>query len=334
MNSVFCFGELLLRLSPALNKEWIRNTGMTAYIGGAELNVANALAKWQVPVKYFTALPDNYLSKEIIEHLEDSKIDCSAIHISGNRIGAYYLPQGTDLKHAGVIYDREYSSFSALKPGMINWGKVLEGCTWFHFSAISPAISEDAAAVCKEALQAASAKGITISVDLNYRSKLWKYGKEPVKIMPALVEYCDVIMGNIWSAETLLGIPSTLPDSIGKTKQELIEAASVSISTLQQQFPKAQTFGYTFRLDKEYFAVLQHKKEEAVSGIYTIGEVKDKVGTGDCFMAGLIYGLYHDKFLKEIIDFAAAAAVGKLYEIGDSTKQTIEDVKKIMEHAK
>lgn len=334
MKSVFCFGELLLRMSPALDKEWIRNTGMTAYIGGAELNVANALAKWKVPVKYFTALPDNYLSKEIIEHLEDSKIDCSAIHISGNRIGAYYLPQGTDLKHAGVIYDRAHSSFSELKPGMINWEKVLEGCSWFHFSAISPAVSEDTAAVCREALQAASAKGITISVDLNYRSKLWKYGKNPVEIMPALVEYCDVIMGNIWSAETLLGIPSTLPDSIGKTKQELIEAASSSILKLQQQYSKAKTFGYTFRLDKEYFAVLQRGKEHSVSHTYSINEVKDKVGTGDCFMAGLICGLYHQKPLKEVIDFAAAAAVGKLYEIGDSTKQTIEDVKKIMEHAK
>ena len=138
MNKVFCFGELLLRMSPVLDKEWIKNSGMTVYIGGAELNVANALAKWKVPVKYFTALPDNYLSKEILEHLEESNIDTTAINISGNRIGIYFLPQGTDLKHAGVIYDRAHSSFAELKPGMINWDAALEGCSWFHFSAISP----------------------------------------------------------------------------------------------------------------------------------------------------------------------------------------------------
>ena len=208
MHKVCCFGELLLRMSPALNKEWIYASGMAAYIGGAELNVATALAKWNIPVKYFTALPDNYLSKEIMEYLEENNIDTSAIHISGDRIGAYYLPQGTDLKHAGVIYDRAHSSFFHLQPGMVNWDEVLDGCTWFHFSAISPAINENAATVCKEALEAASAKGLTISVDLNHRSKLWKYGKDPVEVMPALVEYCDVIMGNIWAAETLLGTPS------------------------------------------------------------------------------------------------------------------------------
>jgi 2-dehydro-3-deoxygluconokinase len=333
MKKVFCFGELLLRMSPVLNKEWIHNAGMTAYIGGAELNVATALAKWNIPAKYFTALPDNYLSKEIIEHLEESNIDTSAIHLSGDRIGAYYLPQGTDLKHAGVIYDRAHSSFAELKPGMINWEEALDGCSWFHFSAISPALNENVVAVCKEALEAATAKGLTISVDLNHRSKLWKYGKDPVEVMPALVEYCDVIMGNIWSAETLLGISSTLPDSEGKSKGELIEAAGASMLKLHQQYPKAQTFGYTFRLDKEYFAVLQHGKEQAVSGIYTIGEVKDKIGTGDCFMAGLIYGLCHQQPVKEMIDYAAAAAVGKLYEIGDSTQQHIEDVKKIIKHA-
>jgi 2-dehydro-3-deoxygluconokinase len=333
MNKVFCFGELLLRMSPVLNKEWIHHAGMAAYIGGAELNVATALAKWNMPVKYFTALPDNYLSREIMEHLNENNIDTSAIHFSGNRIGTYYLPQGTDLKHAGVIYDRAYSSFAELKPGIINWEKVLDGCTWFHFSAISPALSEDTAALCKEALKAASAKGLKISVDLNHRSKLWKYGAKPVDIMPDLVKHCDVIMGNIWSAETLLGIACTIPDSTRKTKATLMEAATASMLELHQQYSKAQTFAYTFRLEKEYFAVLLQLQEQVVSNTYTIGAIKDKVGTGDCFMAGLIYGLYHHQLPKQIIDYAAAAAVGKLYETGDSTQQHIEDVKKIIEHA-
>lgn len=334
MKNVFCFGELLLRMSPVLNKEWIHQANMNAYVGGAELNVASALAKWNIPVKYCSALPENYLAEEIAACLAENNIDTSAIHISGNRIGVYYLPQGADLKHAGVIYDRAYSSFAELRPGMINWDEALEGCYWFHFSAISPGLNENVVAVCEEALQAASSKGLTISVDLNYRSKLWKYGSDPVAVMPALASYCDVIMGNLWSAESLLGIRSTITDSIGKTKEALVEAAASSIAALQHNYPKAKNFAYTFRLEKEYFALLRNDEVNTVSGIYPIAEVIDKVGTGDCFMAGLIYGLYQQHEAKAIIDFAAAAAVGKLYEIGDSTKQQIEDVKKIMLYAK
>ena len=175
--SVMCFGEILLRMSPVLNREWIHNASMPVYIGGAELNVASALAKWNVPVKYCTAMPDNYLSHDTLEELRLKKIDTSAVYLSGTRIGAYYLPQGADLKNAGVIYDRAHSSFAALQPGMINWDEALKDCSWFHFSAISPALNENAALVCKEALKAATLKGLTISVDLNYRSKLWQYGQ-------------------------------------------------------------------------------------------------------------------------------------------------------------
>ncbi len=191
--AVFCFGEILLRMSPALKRDWIHKASMLVYAGGAELNVAAALSKWNVPVKYATAMPDNYLSKEIMKELRSKNIDTSAIHLSGNRIGVYYLPQGADLKNAGVIYDRANSSFSELKPGMINWDEALKGCSWFHFSAISPALNDNVALVCKEALKTASAKGLTISVDLNYRAKLWQYGKRPPQIMPEMVKYCQVL---------------------------------------------------------------------------------------------------------------------------------------------
>lgn len=333
MSKVFCFGELLLRMSPALNREWIHKATMSTYMGGAELNVANALAKWNIPVKYCAALPDNYLSKEIIEHLNENNIDTSAIHISGSRIGVYHLPQGVDLKNEGAIYDRAYSSFSELKPGMINWQEAFDGCNWFHFSAISPGLNNDAVAVCEEALQAASVKGLTISIDLNHRPKLWKYGKYPLEVMPQLAAYCDVIMGNIWSVETLLGVRSPIKESSGSNREKLIDAACLSMQDLKKQYSKAKTLAYTFRMEKEYYAVLQHENENTVSKIYVIEEVLDKAGSGDCFMAGLINGLYNQYNAKEIIDFAAAAAVGKLYEIGDSTQQTIEAIKKIIQHA-
>ena len=330
MHKIFCFGELMLRLSPELGGKWIHDEAITTHIGGAELNVATALANWKIPVRYCTALPDNYLSKEIGEALERKQIDTSAINFSGNRIGVYYLPKGAELKSAGVIYDRAYSSFGELKPGMINWNEVLKDCGWFHFSAISPALNENVVAVCKEALGAASAKKIKISVDLNYRPKLWQYGKKPVDIMPGLVEYCSVIMGNLWAVESLLGIKSSITASEGKTKEELTEATGKSMLQLHKQYPKAETFAYTFRLEKEYFAVLQHGPKMTVSKTYAIKNVIDKAGSGDCFMGGLIYGLTNEQSPNEIINFAASAAVGKLSEKGDSTKQTIGQVKERM----
>src|ERR1700759_3070005 len=170
---IFCFGEILMRLSPALQNEWLQQNNMPVYIGGAELNVATALAKWNAPVGYCTAMPEHYLSKEIIQYLQQKNIDTTPIRFSGKRLGIYFLPHGADLKHAGVIYDRAYSSFAELQPSTIDWNNLLDGYSWFHFSAISPAVSENAAMVCVEAVKAAAQKKMTVSVDLNYRSKLW-----------------------------------------------------------------------------------------------------------------------------------------------------------------
>jgi 2-dehydro-3-deoxygluconokinase len=328
MRNIFCFGELLLRLSPTNN--WTAENAMSVFIGGAELNVANALAKWNVPTKYCTALPSNYLSEEIILHLQQKNINTTPIQICGERIGTYYLPQGKDLKNAGVIYDRAYSSFSTLQKGTIDWKEVLKDCTWFHCSAISPALNENAAAVCEEALQAATAFGLTISIDLNYRNKLWQYAVEPSIVMKKLLPYCHVVMGNIWAAESLLGISSFIAESTGKTKEQLIEAAGKSMLQLHQQFKNVQTMAYTFRLQNEYFAVLQNGGQMEVSKVFYLNNVKDKVGSGDCFMAGLIYGLQHNHPPQQIINFAAAAAVGKLSVVGDATTQTIENITELL----
>lgn len=326
MKKVFCFGELLLRISPALDGEWISQANMAVYIGGAELNVANALAKWHIPVKYCSAIPDHYLSREIISFLSAYSVDTSAIQLSGERIGTYYLPQGADLKHAGVIYDRAFSSFAALKPGMIDWDKAMYGCNCFHFTAISPALLQSCAEVCKEALEAASKKGLTISVDLNYRSKLWQYGKSPIEIMPELINYCDVVMGNIWAAETLAGIEAPIKESTGKNQAELVSAATSSMQQLMQRYPRVRTVAYTFRLQDEYFGVISSNGNTAISSVHRLGKVVDKVGSGDCFMAGIICGLYNQFELNKTIEFAAAAAVGKLYEKGDATQQSIESI--------
>lgn len=335
MKKVFSFGELLLRMSPELGGQWIQHNRMPVYVGGAELNVATALAKWDVPVKYCSALPDNIMSKEILEELRNRDIDTSSIKLQGNRIGVYYLPQGLDLKNAGVIYDRAQSSFSELKPGMIDWDRELDDCNWFHFSAISPALNNNLAAVCKEALEAAERKKLKISIDLNYRSKLWKYGKSPLDIMPSLVNHCDVVMGNIWSAHDLLGI--AIDDDINKKgdKAGYLAHSSSTARELMNKFPKCGVVANTFRFDAGegivYYAALEVKGSQFVSPEFAATKVIDKVGSGDCFMAGLIYGLYNGNEHQELISFAAAAAFGKLQEMGDSTSQEIKSIKKTIE---
>jgi len=327
MNKVLCFGELLMRLSPVLNREWIRQAAFPVYIGGAELNAAQALARWGVPVSYFTALPPNYLSQEILDELRSKNIDVSRVNFSGSRIGAYFLPQGADLKNAGVIYDRAHSSFAELLPGTIDWSDVLKDISWLHFSAICPALTESSAIVCKEILQAASGREIVISVDLNYRAKLWQYGKRPVEVMPDLLSYCHVVMGNLWAVETMLGIPSLVATSAGKRKDELVDAAKESMLQIHKRYPQVTSIGYTFRLENSYFGVFQQGTTTVFSKTFALGNIIDKVGSGDCFMAGLIYGLYKRNGAQDIIDFATAAAVGKLYEVGDATQRSAEEVR-------
>ncbi|TKK65826.1 sugar kinase [Ilyomonas limi] len=331
MKKVLCFGELLLRMSPVLQQHWLHHSLMPVYTGGAELNVAQALAKWNMPVKYGTALPDNYLSHEIVKCLNDTGIDTSAIVYNGNRIGLYFLPQGADLKHASVIYDRAYSSFSMLQPGTIDWNTILENVDWLHFSAITPALGSNLVSVCKEALETASKKGITTSVDLNYRAKLWQWGKQPKEIMPELVAYCDVVMANIWSANTLLGIEVDEYIHDKKSKQAYTDHAYETARTIMSRFPNCKTVANTFRFDEgkgiHYYATLQQQEQQFISREFRSEHIVDKAGSGDCFMAGLMYGMRNNWQLQNIVDFAASAAVGKLHEKGDATQQNVEAIK-------
>jgi 2-dehydro-3-deoxygluconokinase len=330
MSKVLCFGELLLRLSPSANAGWLQRNELPAFVGGAEANVATALALWGQSVGYCTALPDNYLSKQLAGYLLEKNIDTSCIHYSGSRVGVYYLQQGTDVKNSGVVFDRAGSSFAQLQKGMIDWDRVFEGVSWFHFSAIAASLTASAAEVCEEALQAAAARGITVSVDLNYRNKLWQYGKRPVDIMPGLVKYCDVVMGNIWAANMMLGIP--IDESLIKpdSRNTYLDQVTETSKAIQQLFPKVRTVANTFRFDRNegilYYSTLFTDKL-FVSAEYTADKVLDKVGSGDCFMAGLIYGLINDRPLQVTLDFATAAAYNKLFIKGDTTNQTVNEIK-------
>ncbi|HEY4156323.1 MAG TPA: sugar kinase [Puia sp.] len=333
MGKTLCFGELLLRLSPAPQGEWLKTRTMPVFLGGAELNVASALGNWNQPVSYCTALPDNFLSADISGAIRERNISTDGIFYSGSRLGTYFLSQGDDMKHAGVIYDRDHSSFGELKRGMLDWDLILKDISWFHFSAISPALNASVAEVCREGLEAASKKNITISVDLNYRAKLWKE-RNPQDAMRVLCAYCDVIMGNIWSAQQLLGIPLQ-ENQLDQARQEsYLEQAEQASLEIMKRFPRCKTVANTFRFDWkekgiEYYATLYSEIRHFFrSSVFRAETIVDKVGTGDCFMAGLIFGLLRHWPEEQIIQFAAAAAFGKFMETGDATAQPVEIIQK------
>ncbi len=326
---VLSFGELLLRISPDEGGQWLKDNLFPFFIAGAELNATTALALWGIPAKYVTAMPDNGMSKQIVGFLEQQNIEM-AVHYQGSRLGLYFLTKGRDLKNDALIYDRANSAFSELKPGMIDWEKEFEGVSWFHFSAICPAISHNIADVVEEGLRAASKKNITISVDLNYRSKLWKYGKEPHEIMPRLAQYCDLIMGNVWAVEAMLGIPVT-PDihESGQKSIYLKEALNTSEEIIKQ-YPKCKAVANTFRFDGrgdvDYYASLYTGGEFHSSSEYNATKIINKVGSGDCFMAGLIYGFYNSFSPEDTLEFATAAAFDKLFIESDTTNKTAEQI--------
>src|SRR6201991_4665277 len=244
---VLSFGELLLRICPDGDGGWLQENSLPFFVGGAEANVATALALWGTPSAYFSALPDNLLCRQLTGYLEEKGVDTSRMLLQGERLGLYFLPKGKDLKNASVIYDRAYSSFAALKPGTIDWDAVLADVGWLHFSAISPALSKLLAMVCLELLQAAAPKGLTISVDLNYRAKLWQYGVSPVEVMPELVQYCDLVMGNLWAAEKMLGVAV---DEAMVGSGDYLTHARLTSERIMEKFPRVKNVANTFRFDK------------------------------------------------------------------------------------
>lgn len=327
---VISFGEILLRLSP----EWDKHNA-ALYVGGAEANVAAALARWGTPVSYISRMPENGIAVQVQEQLEALGIATDRMLKGGDRIGIYFLEQGKDLKNAGVVYDRKYSSFSQLQPGTVDWDALLGDAEWFHWSALTPALNEDAAIICKEVLEAASRKGLKISTDLNYRSKLWQYGKQPFAVMPPLAEYCDVIMGNIWAAHQMLDTSLNTVKLEAGTKEVYLEEAAVVAKEITEKFPRCKQVAFTFRFSNApahnlYYATWYEGSKLQVSRQYETNEVVDRVGSGDSFMAGLIHGQVSGMNAQETISFAAAAAWSKLFLKGDFNLTSKEDILKLI----
>jgi len=335
MHKVITFGEIMLRLSPPGWKRFSQATSFDVIYGGGESNVAVSLANFGLDVAFVTRLPANDLGDCAVMELRKRGVDTSRIVRGGERLGIYFLETGAMARGSKVVYDRAHSSIATIRPGMINWEEVFAGATWFHWTGITPAISQGAADVCLAAIQAANRLGITVSTDLNYRKKLWKYGKEPSEIMPELVAGCDVILGNEEDAEKHFGIH---PAGVDVTQGDSMHAAAYAsvCRQLMARFPRCKKVivtlrGSLFASHNTWSGVLYNGQTLFTTRTYQLTHIVDRVGGGDSFMAGLIYGLLTYGDDQRALDFAVAASALKHSIVGDANLVTVAEVEKLME---
>ncbi len=333
MHKVVTFGEIMLRLSAPGFLRFSQSTSFDVIYGGGESNVAVSLAQYGMPVDFVTRLPGNDIGECALRELRKQGVGTGHILRGGDRLGIYFLETGAVSRASKVIYDRANSAFADLKPGMIDWNAVFEGATWFHWTGITPAVSEGVAAVCLEAVKAASAKGIPVSTDLNYRKNLWKWGKKASEVMPELVSYCDVILGNEEDAEKVFGIH---PQGVDVTGGHVSAAAYESVcQQLMEKFPKANKIIITLRgsisaSHNSWSGVLYNGKEMFQAPEYQITHIVDRVGGGDSFMGGLIYGLLAYQDDEKALRFATAASCLKHTIFGDVNLVTVAEVENLM----
>jgi 2-dehydro-3-deoxygluconokinase len=326
----------MLRLSTPGYLRFGQARQFDATFGGGEANVAVSLANYGVDAKFITRLPENDIAKACIKDLRSYGVDTSGIVFGGDRVGIYFLETGAVARPSKVVYDRANSSIATIQPGMIDWKKVFAGADWFHWTGITPALSQGAADVCLEAVKAANALGLTVSCDLNYRKNLWKYGKKAGEIMPALVEGCDVILGNEEDADKVFGIKPEGFDVTatgGAIDQKRFQSVG---EQLMKRFPRAKKVIITLRGSinanhNTWGGVLWDGKTLYQSPRYDITHIVDRVGGGDSFMGGLIYGLlsYPGDDAKAL-RFAAAASCLKHTVFGDFNQVTVAEVENLM----
>lgn len=331
---VVTFGEIMLRLATPGYLRFSQSTELSATFGGGEANVAVSLANYGIPVDFITRLPENDIGRACMMDLRKYGVNTNNIVWGGDRLGIYFLETGAVSRGSKVIYDRAHSAISEIKPGIINWDKVFEDVTWFHWTGITPAISEGAADVCLEAIQKANEKGITVSCDLNFRKNLWKYGKKAGEVMPALVAGTDIVLGNEEDAEMVFGIKAEGVDiSAGHIDAAAYESVSKQIMA---RFPRCKKVITTLRGSvnanhNSWAGVLWDGKNLLESPTYQITHIVDRVGGGDSFMGGLIYGFltFPDNDQKAL-NFAVAASCLKHTIYGDFNQVSVDEVEKLI----
>mgnify|MGYP002763118763 FL=1 len=336
MPKIITFGEIMLRLSTPGYLRFGQAKQFDATYGGGEANVAVSLANYGMDAKFVTRLPENDIAKACLKDLRSYGVDTSSIVYGGDRLGIYFLETGAVARPSKVVYDRANSSIATIKPGDIDWKKVLEGADWFHWTGITPALSQGAADVCLEAIKAANAMGITVSCDLNYRKNLWKYGKKASEVMPALVEGSDVILGNEEDADKVFGIKPEGFD-VTSTGGQIDQRRFQSVGEqLMKRFPRAKKVIITLRGSinanhNTWGGVLWDGKTLYQSPRYDITHIVDRVGGGDSFMGGLIYGLLtYTGDDQKALNFAVAASCLKHTIFGDYNQVTVAEVENLM----
>ncbi|MGB7395399.1 MAG: sugar kinase [Pricia sp.] len=336
MKKVVTFGEIMLRLSPPGFLRFSQTNTFDVVYGGGESNVAVSLANYGVPVDFVTRLPKNDIGECALMEMRKRGVGTDKIVYGGDRLGIYFLETGAVSRGSKVVYDRAHSAIAEIEKGMIDWDAVFEDVEWFHWTGITPAISQGAADVCLEAVKAAKKKGVTISTDLNYRAKLWKYGVEPEEIMTELTSYCDIILGNEEDAEKHFGIK---PEGLDITTQGDQVKADAFLSVCQQmmkKFPDAKKVITTLRgsisaSHNTWAGVLYDGETMYKSPEYQITHIVDRVGGGDSFMGGLIYGLLkYPEDDQNALNFAVAASCLKHTIMGDANLSTVAEVEKLM----
>ena len=330
---VVAFGEIMLRLSPPGFQRLIQARSFDVTFGGGEANVAVALANFGIPVDYMTRLPNNDLGDACLNYLRQFGVGTSKVVRGGDRLGIYFLESGAVQRGGKVVYDRSGSSIATIEPGMTDWNYVLSDASWLHITGITPAISKGCADSSLEAVKTAKQLGLTVSLDLNYRSKLWKWGKTARDVMGDLAKYSDVVIGNEEDAEKVFGIQAPGVDvTAGKVNPESYRSVA---ERLKEQFPNIQKVAITVRgsisaSHNTWSGVLLDNNGFYTGPVYDITHIVDRVGGGDAFAGGLIYALMKYDDPQKAVDFSVAAGCLKHTILGDMNLVSVSEVEGIM----
>jgi len=335
MKKIVTFGEIMLRLAPPGYKRFSQTYSFDVVYGGGESNVAVSLANYGMDSTFVSRIPENDIGECAIMELRKRNVDTTHIVRGGERLGIYFLETGAVSRGSKVVYDRAHSGMDTIQAGMINWETILKDADWFHWTGITPALSQGAADACLEAIKMANKFGVTVSTDLNYRKKLWKYGKKPNEVMPALVEGCDVILGNEEDAEKHFGLHPDGADVIHGGGEVDADSYQVVLKQLMTMFPRAKKVITTLRgsisaSHNSWSGVLWDGNTLFKAPTYQITDIVDRVGGGDSFMAGLIYGLLNYENDQDALNYAVAASCLKHTIKGDSNLVTVDEVEKLM----
>lgn len=328
---VLTFGEIMLRLKAPGHERFFQSPSLEATFGGGEANVAVSLANYGMDAAFLTVLPKNDIAEACIRELRYFGVDTSRILRGEGRMGIYYLQGGANQLPSKVVYDRAYSAIALAKPGDIDWDKAFDGVDWFHITGITPAISETAMELSLESVAEAKKRGITVSCDLNYRKNLWKYGKAASEVMNKLAESVDVAIANEEDVQKSLGITADVDVESGSLDREKYRVLG---SKVLSAFPNMKMIAITLRESHSadyngWAACLNDSEHFYVSKKYEIRDIIDRVGGGDSFAGGLIYGLNHYADHQQALEFAVAASCLKHSVIGDFNRVDVSDVEKL-----